>query len=40
MLLEKCPKKTLVELLAIYLPAGSIGTFRNKVMETDKRGDG
>jgi len=39
MLSENCPEKTLVELLAIYLPAGSIGTFRNKVMETGKRGD-
>lgn len=39
MLSENCPEKTLVELLAIYLPAGSIDTFRDKVVATSKRGD-
>ena len=39
MLSENCPGKILVELLAIYLPAGSIGTLKDKVMETGKRGD-
>jgi hypothetical protein len=39
MLSEDCPGKTLVELLAIYLPAGSISTLKDKVMETGKRGD-
>ena len=39
MLSEDCPGKTMVELLAIYLPAGSIDTFRDKVVATSKRGD-
>ena len=39
MLSENCPGKTLIELLAIYLPAGSIGTLKDKVVATGKRGD-
>lgn len=39
MLFENCPEKTLIELLAIYLPAGSIDTLSDKVVATGKRGD-
>ena len=39
MLSENCPDKTMIELLAIYLPAGSIDNLRDKVVATGKRGD-
>ncbi len=39
MLFENCPGKTLIELLAIYLPAGSIDTLSDKVVAAGKRGD-
>ena len=39
MLSEDCPDKTRIELLAIYLPARSIDTLRDKVMASGKRGD-
>lgn len=34
-----CPANTLVELLAIYLPSGSIESLSKKVMTSDKGGD-